>query len=446
VAGLRLDDLRRILRGLGCTKLLAKRLAQNDNSKQQVYLGGGFEAVTVIPTTSVSSAATKAREPRFFAGLDFHWIDRAGISVSAPNAQLILYPQYPEVRLSGFLRGYRGKDAELMRHERGRNLPDRILFLGIAGGKIHAHVCLAESALGQDLEALGALPQVGVFTDVPLDQRGSSREILLRELLRIHRLGWIDGKRIANGVVIPYSAQNGAGYTLEAELDVQPSGRATPDFLDWELKQHKVSSFDRLGGGRVTLMTPQPSGGMYFRWGAVEFVLRFGHRAASRQDRVEFTGIHRCGARTGLTGLTLLLRGYDAEKNRITDSSGGIVLATDKGEDAAVWPFADVIAHWNAKHAKTAYVPALHRNEVGRRSYLFGPVVRLGEGTDPLLLLAAMAAGTVYYDPGVNVSGFSVGRPKAHQRSQFRISAGGIRALYRSLVRVDLLSGAETPL
>jgi hypothetical protein len=42
------QNLIRILRSLGCTFLLAKRLAPNDNSENQIYLGGDYKSLNLI--------------------------------------------------------------------------------------------------------------------------------------------------------------------------------------------------------------------------------------------------------------------------------------------------------------------------------------------------------------------------------------------------------------
>ena len=77
---------------------------REDNSKQQIYLGGSFEVLQLLPYRNVRTDPGFKRET-FKAELDFNWIDAEGQSPPAPGAQLILYPKYPEVRLSGFLRG-----------------------------------------------------------------------------------------------------------------------------------------------------------------------------------------------------------------------------------------------------------------------------------------------------------------------------------------------------
>ena len=101
----------------GATKFYAKRLAPNDNSKNQVYLGGGFGALNIIPHGEVESDDSDlagAVRDRAQAKVRFFWLDSEGLS-PAPDAQLILYPKYPEVRMSGFLRGAVRAPGPLMR-------------------------------------------------------------------------------------------------------------------------------------------------------------------------------------------------------------------------------------------------------------------------------------------------------------------------------------------
>ncbi|HRE16444.1 MAG TPA: hypothetical protein PLW86_05165, partial [Rhodocyclaceae bacterium] len=90
---------------LGAVKAFCKPLAENDNSKQQVYLGGNLEAVQMFPLREIE-ADTSGKDHTYKAKLDFYWVG-PDFTECAKGAQLILYPQYPEVRLSGFLRGCR---------------------------------------------------------------------------------------------------------------------------------------------------------------------------------------------------------------------------------------------------------------------------------------------------------------------------------------------------
>ena len=62
----------------GAARFYAKRLAPNDNSKNQVYLGGGFGALNIIPHGPVesddSSRAGSVRD-RAKAMVRFFWLN-----------------------------------------------------------------------------------------------------------------------------------------------------------------------------------------------------------------------------------------------------------------------------------------------------------------------------------------------------------------------------------
>jgi len=82
-------------------------LSPNDNSKNQPYFGGDLAVLNMLPAGELVAEQTSSEKPsrsstRFKAPLDFKWIDNSGNIYPAPNAQLIFYPQYPEMRFSGF--------------------------------------------------------------------------------------------------------------------------------------------------------------------------------------------------------------------------------------------------------------------------------------------------------------------------------------------------------
>src|ERR1019366_9927567 len=127
------------------------------------------------------------------------------------------------------------------------------------------------------------------------------------------------------------------------------------------------------------------------------FVRKYGYPDKhGRPDRLNFGGVHILGVPNASTGLTLQFLGYDAGRNRIIDPGGGFTLADTAGNEAATWHFAGLIEHWNRKHAKAVYVPYLAR-DVPVQQYAYGGTVRLGEETDFLRFLKAMADGKVYY-------------------------------------------------
>jgi hypothetical protein len=57
--------------------------------------------------------------------------------------------------------------------------------------------------------------------------------------------------------------------------------------------------------------------------------------------------------------------------------------------------------------------------------------------TDPLRFLAALAAGAIYYDPGIKLEHQS-GRPAVKRRSQFRVASRALDTLYERIESVAL--------
>jgi hypothetical protein len=428
-----LARLKEAMRDNGVGRLYAKRLAENDNSKNQVYLGPDLSSLNILPVHGIVQDPQKSEVLK--APLEFLWLDDHGNVSNAPGAQLILYPQYPEVRLSGFLRGCVGPPSELMTiRQQGR-----VLFLGITqSGKIIGFVASPESKLGREFEELGDLQEIGVFLEIPV-QGLDPRNALLAELKRVHLLNWIDSKRLkADGTIANCNSSNCGGYTLEAELGVRPNGFSEPDFLGWEIKQHGVENFERPESGTpITLMTPEPTAGYYKDQGVDRFIREFGYRDKIRPDRLNFSGRHFANKVCGATGLKLVLTGYDQSTGRIDDLNGGLSLLTPEREPAATWQYTDIMRHWNRKHAQAAYVPAMKRTDP-RLSYKFGPIIRMAEGTDFLLFLKAVSLGKLYYDPGIKMENVSATHPTIKRRSQFRMASGDISALYRKVERVDL--------
>ncbi len=437
---MRLKILQKMMADTGCRTIICKVLSANDNRKQQVYFGGNFTAINLLPFKEIHPDPKKPHILK--ASLDFWWLSDDGACHSAPNSQLILYPQYPEVRFSGFLTQCPNSPSELM--DESLRLPGRILFMGIRqDGRIVGHLCHPESELAREFNALKGLSQQGVFIELGLGEvSGQEETVLLTELRRICQLGWIRSKRLGSkGQLLPCEAPQCGGYTLEAELGIIPNGVSEPDFQGYEVKQHNVTALDRVSTGVLTLMTPQPTGGYYKESGVEAFVRRFGYTdltgKAGREDRLNFGGIHKVGVCHSRTNLTLSLTGYDSAKGKIQNAAGGISLLTDDGEEAATWHYADIMKHWNRKHAKAAYVPSINRKNPDL-SYHYGNLVRIGDGTDFLLYLKAMRDGQVYYDPGIKLEDAST-KPKAKHRSQFRIKSVDIPSLYHRMRTVELL-------
>jgi hypothetical protein len=431
------DQLRAMMKACGVKQLLLKVLARNDNSKNQPYLSSSMDVVNILPAEEIGVTETPDGNRIMKAELPLEWLQPNGSSVPAPHAKLILYPQYPEVRFSGFLKGALNAPSDLLT----TRMPGRILFLGITEDRRIIAWCVGpDSAIAKAIEP-DKLEALGVFRIVPLAESGKSgRLLLLEHLQRIHLLEWIDAKKLTAAGALPFAGTNAIGYTLEAELGIRPNGASSPDFEGWELKAIQVKNYANVPDGKVaTLMTPQPDGGHY-RPDLVDFVRRYGYPdKKGRPDRLNVGGVHRLGLRHRLTGFTPTLVGFDVAAGKVTDPDGKLVMLTDAGEEAAAWSFAKLLKHWNVKHALAAYIPAETR-EAGSKQYRFGNKVRLAEGTDFNRFLSVMAARHVVYDPGIKVELISTARPKAKHRNQFRTSYRYIPELYEKVTTVDILA------
>ncbi|MBS8275696.1 hypothetical protein DYI21_19050 [Thalassospira tepidiphila] len=426
----------------GAKRFYAKRLAPNDNSKNQIYLGGDFSALNIIPHQGIytdNEEVAGSKRNRAKARILFSWVDEEGL-YEAPNAQLILYPKYPEVRMSGFLKGCRNAPSNIL------NVRDegRIMFLGVTdGGRVIGYAVDHEHPLAKELASWQALEELGVFLALPTSPgERSSKSQLLRKLKEIHNKLWIPSQKLGrDGKVHPYVARNGGGYTLEAELGIAPNGYAEPDFLGWEIKQFGVRDFrGYLPKGPVTLMTPEPSGGIYKDLGVPAFMNLYGYQDKNGvPDRLNFGGIYSFDKLPHKdTGLRLAMLGYDLESGTISDIDGGLALLSKAGEVAALWRFSSIMDHWNRKHAQAAYIPSMFRK--GPPAYAFGAKVLLCEKTDFNLFLGAVASGAIYYDPAIKIEQMSSQTPKTKRRSQFRVKHQNLPLLYKKAEEIDLMT------
>lgn len=429
-----------MMRQLGASRIYAKKLSPNDNSKNQVYLGGGFGALNLIPHSEIvidTSDRGGSKRDRPKAAVRFYWVDGDGRH-AAPDANLILYPDYPEVRMSGFLKGCRAAPSHVMTVRD----PGRVLFLGTTpDGDVLGFATATDDPVTAELNA-GTWDALGVFLELPLSiEDANPKEHLLDELRRISRMRWIDSQKLSrDGVKRPYAARNGGGYTLEAELGISPNGYSEPDFLGWEVKQYSVGDFNRfVPKSPVTLMTPEPTGGVYKVDGVGAFLRRYGYADRSgKPDRLNFGGIYLCDKELHqLTGLRMVVSGFDPAGCKITDIEGGLMLLDRGDEVAASWSFKGLMSHWNRKHAQAAYLPSLFRTPPPQ--YAFGAKVLLCERTDFILFLRAFASGKVYYDPAVKIEKASETSPKIKRRSQFRIRHSHITDMYHSHETVNLI-------
>lgn len=432
-----LAGLTKALQARGATSIYAKRLAENDNSKNQIYLAGSFEPLSVLPFHAPNVFLSNKGRQVVRAPVSLSWLLPDGSESPAPHSKLILYPQYPEVRLSGFLRGSKQAPADLL--GASARIAGRVLLLGVRSDRsIIATVIATDSSAADEISADVPLSRSGVLARLPLLEH-DSRVVLLATLRGIASKGWLSPvKRTRDGLVVPYEGRNAGGVTLEAMLGIAPNGRAEPDYHGWEVKQFAVRSLETLAAlSPVTLFTPEPTEGVYALQGVEKFIRDYGYPDKhGKPDRLNVGSRFTVNKRSSLTGLTLRLSGVDDSAGKILNVNEGILLVDDGGVVAAKWPFVSLIEHWNRKHAQAVYVPALKREEP--LGYRFHNEVFLAAGTDFGKFLRALAKGLVSYDPGIKMEGASTAKPKIHRRSQFRIAFGSLKHLYDSFDRVTL--------
>ena len=71
-------------------------------------------------------------------------------------------------------------------------------------------------------------------------------------------------------------------------------------------------------------------------------------------------------------------------------------------------------------------------------SYRYGEEIRLGEGTDALKFLRALATATVFYDPAPKIESVST-KPKIKKRNQFRVRFPKLGELYQNFAPAPIL-------
>ncbi|NDK39034.1 MvaI/BcnI restriction endonuclease family protein [Pseudoxanthomonas gei] len=433
----------------GVSEVLYKVLPKNANSKNQVYLGGQDPSqFSKLPTGEMTahlsvSEKSGSHEAVFQAALDFYWLTDEGQLAPAPHAKMIFYPQYPEVRFSGFLKGCKHAPSTFWAKEKRGTEPGRILLLGLGNEKKVIGLTLPpEAPATKEILATGPHARYEVFGILPM---AGEEEVedgfveLMRHLCRIHDMGFVSSRRLdPSGALVPCTSSNCNGNTLEALLGIRSNGYSLPDFMGWEIKARQLKSVDNPSSTVVTLFTPEPTTGIYAEDGIEAFIRRFGYPdRRGRDDRLNFGGIHKGGQPAHhLTGLRLILDGYDPSAPKEYLSTGAILLMDATDTVAAGWSFAKLMSHWKEKHAQAAYVPC-QQLLIPARQYRYGRKILLGEGAEFGLLLKAFYEGRVYYDPGIKLEGESTPKPKWKKRSQFRVASVDLPTLYEKSRIVD---------
>lgn len=431
-----LDQLRAIFRGQGVRTAYIKHLSQRqDNSKNQIYLGGGLDGVTnLFPATIHARSASESHEkrkssagqPKLEARLDFAWLSANGQREDAPGTRIIDYFQYPEIRLSGFLKDRKSGPRALRRGEQA-DYGRRILVMGTAAdGKVVGLVLTErDDPVVADFPELPLAQQGGVLRVLTIDGEVdiSPAEQLRNEITAIVGAGWHSSRINRGGVVQSFSGSQGGGYTLEALLGVAANGNKAPDRHGFEIKS--------FGGSRISLMTPTPDGGFQGDHSFRQFMERWGRPGEKSDGSIRFTGLHKCGLVNSKSGLGMRVAGYDETTDSFADAAEVAVELFDAatGEIVASWSLEKLANCWNVKHANALYITFEMRDGQDGTEYRYANRWLVGKGTDVWRLLRAIHRGLVFYDPADTV--YADGKAKV--RSQWRINSKDLPTAMGSL-------------
>lgn len=430
-----LKELASAFRKRGCTKAFLKPLALNqDNEKNQIYFGGASLLTQLMPGSlhlrGVSTSAAKRRSesgsPIIEVDLKFSWVWPVGPAAPAPNAKLIEYSQYPEVRFSGFLKGSPRAPKALRRDEQdayGR----RVLVIGISGDECFGTV-VTESCNPALVNELLQLPESSIHSllrtvDLGAGESEIDRVQLLEDLrtliAREHHPLVLDTADSAPKATL--GGSQFGGWTLEALLGIPRNGIAAPDKYGFEIKS--------VSGSKVSVITSEADLGFRSERGVRAFVERFGQPSTKTAGKQVFNGIHRCWAPNKQTGARLEIDHWDKGLHAPTGTGEPtVLLLSAKDELMAGWSFDHLGQHWAKKHAGAAYVQtrAIHTDDDGKAdAYVFGPRVCVGLGTNVVRLLESISRGTVHLDPGDRISADG----KAKARTQWRVNGNVTSAL-----------------
>ncbi|MDN7899121.1 MvaI/BcnI family restriction endonuclease [Burkholderia cepacia] len=455
-----LSEITEILRRVNADTALLKILPKNANDKNQIYIASDFGILYDLFDMTLSergeSTSTKDNPPRAqripeatFG--DFAWVSRGGELIPARRAKAIIYPQYPEARLSGF-QTVENTMPPCLSVSFTKTIEDRkrLLVLGrTAKGACRAMVYLDISIdLENEIKALPSFERSKVCRRLSIDLGNTQK---LEKLLSAIVGRRLPGCRLnTTGQTLPFTGTQVCGYTLEHALSIIPNASKNGDLFGIELKTHTQL--------KVTLFTPEPDLGLYARDFA-GFMTKYGYLDGEGNYRV--TGIHKANVRSVKSGLTLKLREYRLEDDHwvsgpynpntsLTSKMDAVevILEDDDGFVAAGWSLERLMNSWGAKHNETVYISALKENNPDPIEHAdgyeyvitFSPRVMWCHRTSVEMMLKAIHDGVIFLDPAPKLH--TSDPSKSKRRAQWRVNdiRKAAPALYAHVELRDLSS------
>lgn len=443
-----LRELKDVLAAHGVHEALIKPLTRNHNDKNQIYSGSDFAPLYPMfdmafslrgaSSSSKNGGETQGKIIPEAVFSTFAWLDDAGREVRARQVKMIIYPQYPETRLSGFRTVENTMPASLsVEFTKANPETARYLVLGRRGvGEVLALMVVGPAPqLADEIAALSGAPGSRAWKHLRLRATAAGR-LLARLADAVGKA--LPGRRLdASGRTLPFNGTQVCGYTLEHELGIVPNSDKNGDFEGIELKTHTQR--------KVTLFTPEPDMGCYAADFA-NFMTTFGYSDEAGHWRL--TGVHRVGVRCSKSGLTLRVMNHDREMSLAASADRNVHLGLfdDEGRLAAGWSLERILNSWTSKHNETVYIPAIKTTcgdpaliAVGHKHLIeFSERVLWCRQTSAEQLFEALYNGTVFLDPAPK---YCPEDPKLNKRrSQWRVNdiAEAAQDLYTEVRTVAL--------
>ncbi|MCW8332037.1 MvaI/BcnI family restriction endonuclease [Photobacterium sp. SDRW27] len=432
------------------THVLAKPLPKNANDKNQVYFSSDFnmlgqhfafrygERGLVTSHKKGGKNAGKRIPEAVFE--DFRWLTDAGEEIPAPNVKMLIYAQYPEMRLSGFKTETNEIPASMSVEYTKKN-PEAQRIMILARTVNAGAVAMIVMPQGELAEEVRRCPGFMGSRVVRLLRETYSHDNDLRQKLSAVVEKWMPGvRRTKDNETIPFNGTQVCGYTLEDSLEIIPNSDKEGDYMGIELKAHTAK--------KVTLMTTEPDMGVYAE-DFKRFMTDYGYKD-EKSGAYRWTGTHKANMRSTRSGFTMRIEGYDRDKDiskQLVAGSLYIGMYAPDGTLAAGWSMERLLNGWGAKHNETVYVPAQRRDtenaelkDAGNKYEVrFNRSVVWCRGTSPKKLLDAILDGIIILDPAPKYDPNNPGKSK--RRSQWRVNdiSKAVQVLYDSVTYDDLL-------
>ena len=367
-----LSELKALLQPHGVQTILIKKLAKNNNDKNQVYFHHDASLLNSIfeldfstrdkSTSNKKSGQLKGKPIQEARFVNFQWVATDRSLHPVEHCKGILYHQYPEVRLSGF-KSISGLMPSTMSVDYVKKHPNCSRYLAIGatqeGKAIALMIVEPEPAFSAEFQTLPFYANSKICRHIALQEEIGSNKLL--ELLKAHVAGKdMKGCRLkSDGKTVPFTGTQVHGYTLEHALGIRTNAGKDGDIFGIELKCFTNK--------KLTLFTPEPDGGLYHE-SFEEFMTRYGY---AKEAVYRFTGLHRAGSISEKTELALEvvcspkgndsdeLSNYNPDKPLSHQLNKLQVILKDSSEViAASWSANRLLNSWGVKHREAVYVPA----------------------------------------------------------------------------------------